>query len=207
MSRKEEILRATIELASQYGLKSVTLAQIADRVGIRKPSLYNHFSSKDEIVQEAYRFLREQASGNSAGKDIDYAALCKERSLEEILLASFEQYCSFLLDEDLLRLFKVLYAERVTSPVAAQIVVDETEHMILQVRNLFYALAVHGKLRNDDVDMAALSFAMTVHALVDHQLDLLTAAGKGDACPLGSSFDQASAYISWFARQMEPAHA
>lgn len=207
MSRKEEILRATIELASQYGLRSVTLAQIADRVGVRKPSLYNHFSSKDEIVQEAYRFLRERARDNSAGKDVDYAVLCKERSLEETLLASFEQYRSFILDEDSLRLFKVLYAERATSPVAAQIVVDETEHMVRQVRNLFYALAVHGKLRNDDVDMAALSFAMTVHALVDHHIDMLTAAGKDDAGLLDSSFDQASAYISWFARQMEPAHA
>ena len=37
MNRKEEIIYATLELASEYGLKSVSLSQIADKIGIRKP--------------------------------------------------------------------------------------------------------------------------------------------------------------------------
>ena len=36
MARKEEILLATLDLASERGLKAVTLSQIAERVGIRK---------------------------------------------------------------------------------------------------------------------------------------------------------------------------
>lgn len=50
-NRKEEILLATLELASEKGLGSVSLNMIADKVGIRKPSLYNHFSSKEELVE------------------------------------------------------------------------------------------------------------------------------------------------------------
>ena len=38
---------------------------IADKVGIKKPSLYNHFVSKEEIVQAMYEYLREQAKGKS----------------------------------------------------------------------------------------------------------------------------------------------
>ena len=60
MTRKEEIISATQELASEYGLKAVSLGQIADRVGIRKASLYNHFSSKEEIVGEMYSVLRSK---------------------------------------------------------------------------------------------------------------------------------------------------
>lgn len=36
MTRKEEIIYATLELASEYGLKAVSLAQISDKVGIKK---------------------------------------------------------------------------------------------------------------------------------------------------------------------------
>ena len=61
MTRKEEIIYATLELASEYGLKAVSLGQIAAKIGIKKPSLYNHFASKDEIVSEMYSELRKQA--------------------------------------------------------------------------------------------------------------------------------------------------
>ncbi len=41
MSKKEEIIYATLELAAEYGLKSLSMSQIAEKVGIKKPSLYN----------------------------------------------------------------------------------------------------------------------------------------------------------------------
>ena len=74
-NRKEEILLATLELASEKGLGSVSLNMIADKVGIRKPSLYNHFSSKEELVEALYQFLREQAKKKS---EIGRAS-CRER--------------------------------------------------------------------------------------------------------------------------------
>lgn len=204
MTRKEEILLATLDLAAERGLKAVTLSQIAERVGIRKPSLYNHFKSKEEILQEAYQFLREQARAHSGLQAID-AIPSVDKSLEEILLRSFEQYSSFVLDQEMLQFFKVLYAERSTSPMAAQIMVDETNRMIQQVKALFYDLAVHGKLYCDDVDMAATSFACTIHTLVDLQMDKLT-AGESALESKDTLFPEAKAYISWFARQMEPSH-
>ena len=201
MSRKEEIVLATLELAAEHGLSSVTLTQIADRVGMRKPSLYNHFSSKDEIVREAYRYLREQARARSAMPDIDLASLLSEGTLEDTLLALFDRYCSLVMDEDLLRLFKVIYAERPTNAKAAQIVLEETDRMVEQVRALFHGLARRGRLRCDDVDMAALSYAMTIHGLVDRQLDELNAGGLADV-GAEAMFAQARDYISWFAHQM-----
>ncbi|MBQ9006525.1 MAG: TetR/AcrR family transcriptional regulator [Atopobiaceae bacterium] len=206
MTRKEEIVLATLDLAAEYGLRSVSLSQIAERVGIRKPSLYNHFASKDEIVQEAYRYLRTQARERAMASDADLPASFFEKPLEEALLASFDQYRSFVLDQDLLRFWRVLYAERTTSPVAAQIMVEETERMIRQVKALFYALVAHGRLACDDVDTAALSYAMTIHGLVDHQLDLLTSQGA-QVTDEQAAFSQARQYISWFSRQMEADHA
>ena len=50
-NRTEEIILATLELAAEKGLAGVSMSMIADKIGIKKPSLYKHFSSKDEIVE------------------------------------------------------------------------------------------------------------------------------------------------------------
>ena len=42
MERKEEIILAALELASENGLQSVSMNQIAEKIRIKAPSLYNH---------------------------------------------------------------------------------------------------------------------------------------------------------------------
>lgn len=201
MNRKEEIIYATLELASEYGLKSVSLSRIADKVGIRKPSLYNHFKSKEDLVNSMYTFLREKAQmgvGTTSGVD----TFQKNKSLGEILSDSISVYFSFLLDENMMKFFKVLYSERSISPVAAQIMLDETDRMISLTKNLFYGLVVHGKMKNENVDTAALSYAMTVHSLVDRQMDMIT-AGLSDAPVKPELPKEIREYIEWFCEQME----
>ena len=201
MNRKEEIIYATLELASEYGLKSVSLSQIADKVGIRKPSLYNHFKSKEELVNSMYTFLREKAR-TGVGILPGAGSFPEDKSLSEILSDSISVYLSFLSDENMMKFFKVLYSERSISPVAAQIMLDETDRMISLTKNLFYALVVHGKMKNENVDTAALSYAMTVHSLVDRQMDMVT-AGLSDTAETSELSKEIREYIQWFCERME----
>lgn len=201
MTRKEEIIYATLELASEYGLGSVSLSQIADKVGIRKPSLYNHFKSKDELVSSMYLFLREKAQARAQNVSVS-VGFPEDKSLSEILSDSMAVYFGFLSDENMMSFFKVLYSERSISPIAAQIMLDETDRMISQTRNLFYALVVHGRMKNEDVDTAALSYAMTVHSLVDREMDRFT-AGKRDAASISELPKEIEEYIQWFCERME----
>ena len=201
MNRKEEIIYVTLELASEYGLKSVSLSQIADKVGIRKPSLYNHFKSKEELVSSMYTFLREKAQ-MSVGSTFRVDTFPEDESLAGILTDSISVYLSFLSDENMMKFFKVLYSERSISPVAAQIMLDETERMILTTKNLFYALVVHGKMKNENVDTAALSYAMTIHSLVDRQMDMVTAGLSVFPVPAELTKD-IKEFIQWFADRME----
>ena len=56
-SRKEEIVLVTLELAADKGLANVSMSMIADKIGIKKPSLYKHFASMDEIVENCRRHI------------------------------------------------------------------------------------------------------------------------------------------------------
>ena len=47
---RDEILKAALGLFSVNGYEATSISQVADAVGIRKASLYSHFSSKQEIL-------------------------------------------------------------------------------------------------------------------------------------------------------------
>ena len=199
MSRKEEIIYATLELASAKGMQGVSMSQIADKVGIKAPSIYNHFKSKDEIIQEMYRFLRENAQKSNGQQPVDFAESLSKKSLEDVLMGSLSAYIGLISDKNMLQFFKVLYSERSTNPTAAKIMVEETERMLSQSRNLFYALAVHGKIKNQDADMAAMTYSLTIHSLIDYRMDMITAGdvegfGDGDS-PIPLKITE---FVKWF---------
>ena len=79
MERKEEIIQAALMLASKNGIDNVSMSQIATQLGIKKPSLYNHFRSKDEIVKAMYDYLRTQAKEKLKITDPDYGKLVKDK--------------------------------------------------------------------------------------------------------------------------------
>lgn len=51
---KERILGAAAEMFSRYGIKSVTMDDIAKRLSISKKTIYQFFSDKDEIVHTLF---------------------------------------------------------------------------------------------------------------------------------------------------------
>ncbi|MFI0349948.1 TetR/AcrR family transcriptional regulator [Actinomadura sp. 9N407] len=59
---RREIVDAAWEVARESGLSQITLREIARRVGMRSPSLYSHFDSKnaiyDAMFAQAYSDLR-----------------------------------------------------------------------------------------------------------------------------------------------------
>ena len=203
MERKEEIIHATLELAAANGIKGISMSQIADKVGIKAPSLYNHFKSKDDIILEMYRFLREQAQNKNRQAPVDYSVVFGEKSLEDILMDSIYFYVGMISDKNMMQFFRVLYSERSINPIAAKIMVEETERMIAQSRDLFYALAVHGKIRSRDADMAAMTYSLTIHSLVDYRMDMIM-AGAADKFGDGSSPvpKKIIDFIKWFSARI-----
>ncbi len=194
MNRKEEVILAALEIASQNGLSGVSMAGIAEKLGIKKPSLYNHFKSKEEIISAMYQYLRDRSKEKLSLAEVDYGELIKGKSAEEILKQAVSNYEKICGDKEMFTFYKVIYSQRAVDPTAAKILAEETRRMTAATKNLFYALQVHKKLHIDDVDTVAVSFAMTVHAIMDHRLDCLCA---GETI----QNDMLQNYIKWFCKQ------
>ena len=196
-TRKKEIIMATLELAANKGLGNVSMNMIADKVGIKKPSLYNHFESKEELVEAMYQFLREEAKKNANVGAIDYTVIFAGKSALEILRMMVGGYFHMNQQEHMLNFYKVIYSERNIQPMAAKILAEETEKMIIATKQLFYAMEVHKLLHFQNADMSAVSFAMTVHGLMDYELDLRSGGCKTE----NQERNDLDEYLQWFCKE------
>lgn len=181
MTTKEKILMATLELAADKGLGAVSLSQIAQKVGIQKPSLYNHFSSKDEIIDGLYEYLRSQAKENVNGESIDYGKLVKGKKPYNILSDAVNSYIMMNQDSNINQFYRFVMSERSISKEAAKIMVAETEKMVLSTKQLFYAMQVQHVMEFEDIDAAAFAFAMSVHSIMDYIRDQSMAGTEATA--------------------------
>ena len=194
MNKKEEIIYATLELAAEYGLKSLSMSQIAEKVGIKKPSLYNHFESKEILIKEMYQFIREKSKEGISFDHMDYSIYLEKYNSKEILTQAVLSYKKMVTDEKMYNFYKVIYSERTINSDAAEILVEETEKMITATKNLFYVLQKNNKINIDNIDVAAMSFAMTIHSLIDYELDCKKTKEKFDEKMIQN-------YIEWFCSQ------
>ena len=195
-TRKKEIIMATLELAENKGLGNVSMNMIADKVGIKKPSLYNHFASKEELVEVMYQFLREEAKKNANIGAIDYTIIFAGKSALEILKMMVGGYFNMNQQEHMLNFYKVIYSERSLNPMAAKIVAEETDKMIIATKQLFYAMEVHKLLHFTNPDMSAVSFAMTIHGLMDYELDQ-----SNSKCSYETDKNLLDDYLKWFCEE------
>ena len=191
--RREEIIAATLELAAENGLGTVSMQQIADKVGITKASLYNHFSSRDEIVVAMYERLRRASREKATIGETDFDRLTGDLSLRDILSEAVGSYIDMVSEPRMLLFYRIIMSERTIHREAAEIMVQETKTMINTTKALFYALQVKGIADFGNVDMAAFSFAMAVHAIIEYTFDLKQAG-------LEANGDMMRDYIDAFSR-------
>ena len=88
MNTKEKIFDVSLDLFSKKGYDSVSLREIADKVGIKKSSIYSHYPSKEAILMDIFEYFTNQ---------FEYDELLNSKDLllsqdNEILLENPEQF-------------------------------------------------------------------------------------------------------------------
>ena len=60
--KREEIVRAALELIAEHGFHGAPMALIADRAGVGAGTIYRYFENKDVLISELYREVEERIS-------------------------------------------------------------------------------------------------------------------------------------------------
>jgi AcrR family transcriptional regulator len=62
--KREEIVKASLELIAEHGFHGAPMAMIADRAGVGTGTIYRYFENKDVMIAELFEELEERLKSN-----------------------------------------------------------------------------------------------------------------------------------------------
>lgn len=117
VNTKQKILDTAIDLFAEKDYKSVTIREIAKAVGIKGSSIYNHFESKEEILDAILNYHMEASKAVFEGyfekPKISYEV--EHMSIKEILSASMVTSFKFMEWPNMDKIFKILSKEQLNN--------------------------------------------------------------------------------------------
>lgn len=162
---KKLILSAALELFSAYGYDSVSVGQIAKAVGIKAPSLYNHYESKQAIFDALLEEICEQYQRDTDKINIHVQNAEQDTALftditEDGLAEKVRQMFLYSVhNESVSRFRKMMTIEQFRSPQISELYTWRYVTRLVEYhRELFRRLIEAGELRNGDADALAVMY-------------------------------------------------
>ena len=93
LDNKEKILRGAEDLFNKYGVRSISMDDIARHLSVSKKTLYQHFADKEELVtlvskshleRNAKEFDAIQESAGNSIEELARIAVCMKKNLEGV---------------------------------------------------------------------------------------------------------------------------
>ena len=173
MTTKEKILDEALTLFSEKGYANVFVGDIAEKVGIKAPSLYKHYKSKkaifDAIIDEMNRRFAEQAkamqiNGTDAAAD---AGIYKSLPEDQLLKLGREFFLYYLHDDYNRKFRKMLTLEQFhdkdLAKVYSKLYVDDP---LSYQGMLFGFMVTAGVLKTDNVQVMTLHFYAPIYYML-----------------------------------------
>ena len=141
---RDKILQAFLTCAFEKSAGAVSLADIASLLGVNKASLYNHFSSRDEIYEAAIDFCAEYMSGVRfiSERADSLVSLPFADALSKIVKQYFRSYEI----EPLFQMYAFIHSSKFFSSKAALAAEQEAQKIADDTASLVARFAERGKL-------------------------------------------------------------
>ena len=154
---KQRILEKSLELFSTKGYDAVSVGEIAKAVGIKAPSLYNHFPSKQAIFDAILETTSAHYQKDTAEISVHVQDSQKDIPVfshisEELLVEKVRQIFLYSLHDKTISQFRrMMTLEQFRSPKFAELLSKRyVDRMISYHAGVFRALVANGELRNED---------------------------------------------------------
>lgn len=180
MTTREILLQKAIELFAAEGYNGVSVRKLAKAAGITEGSIYNHFSSKKEILEEILDNHRKELERNMPTSDMLIKAYdqpdWKPAWAYRIRLLEAQTATDMNLE-----IIQLLTSEQYRNPKAGELIMDYyIEKPIQMTADLFRYLAERGEVLPRDPDELAQMyqyplFGLTQEYTIQMSLDKDTA--------------------------------
>lgn len=124
---RDRILDTAIDMFADKGYNNVSIREIAREVGIKGSSIYNHFKSKEDILDSILEYNKRAGKSNFEGSQVmeGINVSVREMPLESILLSILGVSLSFMKTADMDKIFKVISAEQLNNDKVREFFLEE----------------------------------------------------------------------------------
>lgn len=106
---KDKIFDTALDLFSKKGYDSVSVRTISSEVGIKESSIYNHYSSKKDILMSILNYFEEYFKGNPL--DDENIRKLLEENPEEFYHQGSEMFKQQIFEEKILKIMKLIFVQ------------------------------------------------------------------------------------------------
>ena len=170
---RQRILDKALELFSTYGYDSVSVGQIAAAVGIKAPSLYNHYPGKQAIFDAIVAATAARYEHDTDKIDVHVQNAAQDvpvfsQITEDLLVQKVQQLFAYSLhDVTISRFRRMMTIEQFRSPELAALYSRRyVERVTAYHAGLFRSLIAAGEIRAEDPDTLALMYVAPVVTLI-----------------------------------------
>ena len=109
INNKDRIFEVSVDLFSNHGYDGVSIRQIAGEVGIKESSIYNHYKSKEAILDAIldyyiYEMTKEEIPVSQAGKNLDV-------SFDYFYKTGLDLYKTKLSEDKMMKITRIILIE------------------------------------------------------------------------------------------------
>ena len=170
---KREILNAALDLFSVHGYEATSTAQIADAVGIRKASLYSHFSSKQEILDELIKVTLDGYNKHSVFAKADWRDRTFTKNISDITPDTALQmvlgHVNYILhDPQISKSRRMLTIEQFQNTTLKALQTKQNYTDVMRYfTGLMSFLIERGKLKNNNPEIMAAQFCLPISVWIN----------------------------------------
>ncbi len=155
---KERILETAVNLFAERGFNDVSVREITGAVGIKESSLYNHFSSKEKILEAIFEHLRQKLESTTVPED-EAVRMMENMSPEEFTTFSARIFKEYLGDPVLMKIWKILSIERFRNASARDFFrINLIDNALAYHEKVFDIMMRKGVIRESDPKILAREF-------------------------------------------------
>lgn len=170
---KRVILEKALELFSERGYDSVSVGEIATAVGIKAPSLYNHYKSKEAIFEAIVCATAERYEKGTDKIDIHVEKASRDIPSLRMISAEnlFEKVKNIFLyslrDETVRRFRKMMTIEQFRSPELAKLYSERyVDRIVAYHADVFRSLIADGEIADENPETLALFYVSPIITLL-----------------------------------------
>ncbi len=156
-STKERLFEVALDLFAQKGFDAVSMREIAEAVGIKKASLYSHFSSKDDLLEKIFEYPMARLS-NIGPQGADAEQMIISMGVDGFMVMTSGVFNQWIASPEMEKIWRIVCIELYHNEPMKKFFEKFTGEAIAFWRSNFSIMMKHGLIKQLDADVLAREY-------------------------------------------------